>query len=210
MIRNIRSGIQVRIASSLTFKPDYDTETITIDLYLLAVTIGGSDKEGKPAEETHKRTVSTSLPMATFPNEAALTEWAQKVCNEYSKTVSEMMMISAADQFALVGNVLLAGMGFEAIDLKTYVDEAARFRAKDTKEVLGLSVVGKYSAWKKNDLERVLRQILVKLPRECRTKKKAAEKLREKYPDIAPKNGASLHQLMRRLEIDWMRLKSVK
>jgi len=163
---------------------------------------------GEVQETKHSKPFFSTV--IAMPSKEAAQEWVRRVSSSFFEELYEPLMITAYDHIGIIGNYLLNEMGIESVDVAAYIDEQAKFRARDTKRSLELSLVGKFSPWTKTDLERALRQVLLPLPKEKRTQTTAAKKLRETFGERAPKNGESLRQLMYRLGVDWKRLKNVK
>lgn len=197
---------------SLTIFPDLhfliDVENGKVQVTLTISAITRISYNGEIDETKHSRPHFSAV--ISMPSKEAAQAWVRRVSSTFLEELHEPLMIAAYDHLGIVGNFLLNEMGIESVDVAAYIDEQAKFRARDTKRSLELSLVGKFSPWTKTDLERALRQVLLPLPKEKRTQAAAARKLQETFPDQAPKNGESLRQLMYRLGVDWKRLKNVK
>lgn len=203
---------QEKPRTSITIFPDLrfliDVANGKVQVTLIVSATTRVEYNGQVQETTHdKPDFSTVIAM---PSKEAAQEWVRRVSRSFLEELYEPLILTTYDHLGVVGNFLLNEMGIESVDVAAYIDEQAKFRARDTKRALELSLVGKFSPWTKTDLERALRQVLSPLPKELRTQAAAAKKLREIFPDHAPKNGESLRQLMYRLGVDWKHLKNVK
>jgi hypothetical protein len=204
----------VDVGDALTFLLNYDTEMVEIRLDVRAVSRWESPPQSEAVGEPFTRNVKIELPMSQFQNEQHVREYCAHLSKSYHETLDEYLVIESIAHLQLVGNFLLHSMGIEKIDLGTFIDEAAKFRARDTKRALRLTQRGQPREWTAVDLTRAVRVALDKLGKtRLFTLAEVAKRLREDHGERAPKvgpkgrEGDSLGKLLAALGVDWKGLR---
>jgi hypothetical protein len=199
----------ITIFPDVMFTADYDSQELRVDFDASTI-LRIKHSAGEATEERGKMHGSSSVPMGTFPDEETAQKWAAHVYKSFYETFPEWMTLLASDHLELVCGYLLNQYGFEKIDVKQFIDERAKFRARELKRLLHLSVVGNFSAWTRTELARAVRSAIVKLKKESSkvTQDAVADKLKETHGEIAPKNGEALGALLKRNTLDWMKIKN--
>jgi hypothetical protein len=198
---------------SLTITPELrahaDGEAVKISLSL--ATVLKVEADGKTLKED-RESLDGSMPMPLwmFRGKEELEEFWKRVLRAFYETLPVHLMIAAGDHVQLVANFILAETHPEEIALKEYIDERAKYRARELKRILKLSVVGNFSAWTRTNLARSVRTAIISLRRERSkvTQEAVANKLKEAHGDIAPKSGEALGALLIRNELKWNELKN--
>ncbi len=191
------------------FTADHDKQEVRLDLN--ASTILRAERDGEElTKEKGKMRGSSSVPMTTFPNEAAAKKWVGHVYKSFFETFPERMTLLAADHLELVCNFLLNEYGFEKVDVREFIDSRAKYRARELKRVLKLSVVGNFSAWTRTDLARAVRAAILRLRKDGSkvTLASVARKLKATHGDAAPKSGDALGVLLTRNKLKWTEMKN--
>ncbi len=199
--------ITLTIFPELRLKADGEEATVN----LAVSTVLKVDNSGKTLRED-KESVEAKVDfrIGMFENEEALWDWWSRLRGLFYETLPATLIVATGDHLHLVGNAVLAETHPEEIGLKEFIEEQAKYRARELKRILRLSVVGNFSAWTRTDLARAVRVAVVKLKKERAkvTLDAVAKKLKETHGEIAPNTGEALGVLLRRKKLKWGDIKN--
>jgi len=148
------------------------------------------------------------LDRSLFADDQQINDWFVSSSSRFVSRLWDFLAREAARFHTDIGDQMLDDLKIEEINMRDIVKKHARETEKGLHDALKLQGLGKFSAWTRLDLIRVIRAAFSKLPKKEHNYEAVAAWMKTSYPTTAPASGEALRQLVRRHTIDWKDLKT--
>jgi hypothetical protein len=152
------------------------------------------------------------LPVADFnaswpllENEDKARAWLERTKELFAEEVAGYILNNLGNLLYASGHRAMVEAGLVPFDNKAILRDHLAVTELLMREML--KIEGKRPRWSAIELANAISQAMRELPKQRRTYICVAKNLQESYPGKAPKSGGALKQLVRSLEINWMKIK---